>query len=292
LLPRLVVTAGARLTYSATRGNPLNSTNPRLDEPTRRDFRLSPALTLGWQAAPRLLAYARYQQGFRAGGLAIGPSRAAARRFVSDGLSSSEVGIRFGRETDAFSFDAAASHAVWTSMQADLIDGRGLPFTANIGTGKINGLEATLSWRPLAGLRLDAAAFLDDSALTQPNLRLPRGDLSNLPNIAQAGARAAGHFETRLSRSLGLELDAVLRYVGKSQLGIGPPLDIAQGNYVEGNIGAQVSFGHFALSLDIDNVTDTRGNSFAYGNPFQVADRLQITPLRPRTVRLGLAARF
>jgi iron complex outermembrane receptor protein len=292
LLQRLVVTAGGRLTYAESRGNPLDTPNRRLDEPTRRDLRFSPSLSLGWQAAPRIFVYARYQDGFRAGGLGIGAVRAAARRYISDDLASTELGARFGRESDKLSFDASVSHAIWTNMQADLIDSRGLPFTANIGTGRIDGLEATLSWRPIRGLRLDAAAFLDDSALTQPNLRLPRGSFANLPNIAEAGARAGGHFDTRLSPSVSLELNGDLRYVGKSQLGVGTPLDIIQGNYVETNVGAQLGFGRYAVSVDVTNLADTKGNSFAFGNPFQVMSRDQITPLRPRTFRLGLAARF
>ena len=52
------------------------------------------------------------------------------------------------------------------------------------------------------------------------------------------------------------------------------------------------AIGNLGLSLDIDNIGDVRANRFAYGNPFGAAQGYQITPLRPRNVRLGLDANF
>jgi hypothetical protein len=95
-----------------------------------------------------------------------------------------------------------------------------------------------------------------------------------------------------LSPSIALQLDGAARYVGQSQLGIGPPIDISQGGFVEARLGARLDFGRFGLSLDVDNVADARGNRFSFGNPFTVADRMQVTPLRPRTTRIGLYASF
>jgi len=57
-------------------------------------------------------------------------------------------------------------------------------------------------------------------------------------------------------------------------------------------VGGRLDFGDFALSLKVDNVGDVRGNTFAFGDPFGLGERNQVTPLRPRTVRLGFDARF
>jgi hypothetical protein len=48
----------------------------------------------------------------------------------------------------------------------------------------------------------------------------------------------------------------------------------------------------FGLSLDMEDIGVVKGNSFAFGNPFQFANRDQVTPLRPRTFRFGIDARF
>lgn len=288
--PSLIATAGGRLTYAKSVGILLDTPAPG-DEPERTDLRLSPSAALTWHAGRGLLLYARFQQGFRAGGLSV--TAAGAQRFESDSLTSWEAGLRFGRpDRDPLSFNAALSYARWADIQADLIDARGLPFTANLGDGRIWGFEAEVSWRLTPALRLEAAAFFNSSALSRPNPAFAAADERDLPNVPGEGARAALHFETPLSSRITLALDGAVRYVGHSQLGIGPPLDLGQGGYVDGQLGARLDFGRFGLSLDLDNVADARGNRFAFGNPFSIAARDQLTPLRPRTVRIGFDAAF
>ncbi|MFL6845414.1 MAG: TonB-dependent receptor domain-containing protein [Allosphingosinicella sp.] len=294
LTPRLLATLGGRATYSETVGRPTGE-GPEVDGPKRSDFRASPTAALTWQAGRHRLAYVRYQQGFRAGGLAIAATGSAttAERFESDSLASLEAGVRVGRrDVDPLSFDVAVSYARWSDIQADLIDIRGLPFTANIGDGRIFGFEAEAALRATPSLRFDAALFLNDSALVSPRPAFAAADERDLPNIATAGARVGAHFETRLNLAMALSVDGSLRYVGKSQLGIGPPIDIQQGGYLDGELGARLDFGRFGLSLDITNVGDVRGNRFSFGNPFAVADRTQVTPLRPRAARIGIDAAF
>jgi hypothetical protein len=45
------------------------------------------------------------------------------------------------------------------------------------------------------------------------------------------------------------------------------------------------------VSLAVTNLSDSVGNRFALGTPFTIG-RDQITPLRPRTFRLGFDAAF
>lgn len=46
------------------------------------------------------------------------------------------------------------------------------------------------------------------------------------------------------------------------------------------------------MTLGIDNLTDAVANRFAFGNPFGLTMRNQQTPLRPRNLRLGVAANW
>jgi outer membrane receptor protein involved in Fe transport len=294
LTDRLVATAGGRVTISQAVGRVLDSPDGPGDEPKRTDVQVSPTAALTWRARPGLLLYARFQQGFRAGGLAVSGvgSVTAVQRFDSDSLTSIEAGLRLGRSDDRLRFDAAISYAQWADIQADLINAQGLPFTTNIGNGRIYGLELDASWRATPSLTFDVAAFINRSALSEPEPAFAAADELDLPNIAGAGGRAAVHFRTDLSPTVSLALDGTVRYVGKSRLGIGPPIDIVQGGFADGQIGARLDFGRFGVSLDIDNVADARGNRFAFGNPFSVASRMQTTPLRPRTVRIGFDAEF
>ena len=104
--------------------------------------------------------------------------------------------------------------------------------------------------------------------------------------------RLGAEWRLPLGRGIDLSGDASLRYVGRSNLGAGPSLDVTQGDYYVGDVGARLDFSRFGLSLDISNIADTRANTFAFGNPFGLAREDQITPLRPRTVRLGIDTRF
>jgi outer membrane receptor protein involved in Fe transport len=289
---RVTARLGGRLTLSRNVGMALDV--PDEAEPDRTDFRPSPTAAVTWRAAEGLLLYARVQQGFRAGGLAVAGSGSgsATQRFDSDSLTSVETGFRIGRSGGRLHIDAAISFARWADMQADLIDARGLPYTTNLGNGRIYGVEANASWQVTPALSLEAAAFINESALSHPDPAFAAAQDRDLPNIPGAGARAGAHVSTALSPSLSLTLDAAFRYVGRSHLGIGAPLDLVQGGFVEGQIGGRLDFGRFGLSLDVDNVADARGNRFSFGNPFSVADGQQITPLRPRTVRLGFDAAF
>ena len=89
-----------------------------------------------------------------------------------------------------------------------------------------------------------------------------------------------------------LGLTGSVRYVGKSRLGVAPPLDLKQGGYTQADVGARLDFGRIGVSLDVTNLADVRGNRFSLGNPFSVTDGDQVTPLRPRTLRLGSRRRF
>jgi iron complex outermembrane receptor protein len=292
--PRLIVTAGARATWSKGAGTLVHAPDREENEPSRTDFRMSPTLALSWRPSSRLLFYARYQDAFRAGGVAVSAtgSAAAAQRFESDELASSEIGLRYGSTAGTFSANLAISYARWTDIQADLVDSRGLPFTTNIGDGRIYAAEAKATWRPAAWLAFDASAFLADSTLDAPAPAFSAADERSLPNIAEAGGRGGVRVERRIGASASIGFDASVRYVGRSHLGIGPPLDTPQGGYAAADVGLRIGAGGVGLSLDIENATDTRGNRFSYGNPFTVAQRLQITPLRPRTVRLGIDLAF
>jgi outer membrane receptor protein involved in Fe transport len=81
-------------------------------------------------------------------------------------------------------------------------------------------------------------------------------------------------------------------YVGRSRLGVGTALDLHQGAYLQTNAGASTQLGRFTVSLDATNLLNERRNIFALGDPFGVAQGLQRTPLRPRTIRLGTSIAF
>ena len=112
-----------------------------------------------------------------------------------------------------------------------------------------------------------------------------------MPNIARFAGRLGFDYEHRLGDRLSLTMQGWASYVGKSRLGLGPELGEAQGDYLDSGITARIGHDRLGLSLGITNLADMEGNRFALGTPFAIG-REQITPLRPRTIRLGIDASF
>jgi outer membrane receptor protein involved in Fe transport len=294
--------AGGRVTVARSTGALIDEPIDKTQKSARSAARFSGTLALDWHPGGPLSAFFHYQQGYRAGGLAVAPSESGlkSQRFVADNLFMKEFGIRLGDAAhDRLSARATIFVANWHDIQADLIDSSGLPYTTNIGRGIIYGFDGEVSWRPSAELAFSAAAFVNNSDLAEPapGFAATSGQgvariAGALPNIARNGAHFAMDWRREIRPRTTLSTHASLRFVGLSQLGLGPLLDIPQGNYLVADAGARIDFGRFAVSFNIDNIANIQGNSFAYGNPFGVARRDQITPLRPRTIRLGMDVRF
>ncbi len=288
LADRWFVTAGARFEYARLIDHALDQADTA-SEPHRHVTAVLPSAGLLWRPTARLAVYGRYEEGYRPGGLSTQGS--VTQRFQSDSVSTYETGIRYGSPADRLSASAAISFTHWENIQADLVEADGLPYTANIGTGRIIGFEAQAVWRPLPGLVVDGQVFADNSRLSNPAAAFAGEKDASLPNIADVIGRIGSRY-TFEAAGHQVELSGSIRYVGRSRLGVGTVLDVHQGRYFDTALGASVSLGRVAVSLDATNLADERGNIFALGNPFGVMAGNQVTPQRPRMVRVGAAVHF
>jgi outer membrane receptor protein involved in Fe transport len=294
LLPDLVATVGARVEYARLVGEPLDR-EADVREPRRDEVNLLPSLSLSWQVQPRVMLFTRYQEGLRPGGLSVTPARGApiVQRFHGDSLSSVEAGVKLLPDAaDKLRATVTLSYAKWDYIQADLVDMRGLPYTANIGSGRIWGAEASLQWRPVRALGLTAGIFANESRLTYAEPGVATEQRQELPNVPHFGISGKADFRRELGAGWRLDMSASARYTGHSRLGIRPNLYIRQGNYLLSNASARIGTERWGFTLQADNLFDEDRNTFALGNPFGVSAGRQIVPPRPRTIRFGLDARF
>ncbi|MFW2829738.1 TonB-dependent receptor [Sphingomonas sp. ID0503] len=313
----LTLTAGARYTHAKLSGvgEDVTPTVAALLRSTgvvaaRREDTVLPSASVSLRAAPGAVIFARYQEGFRPGGLAIEGD--LVRRFLNDRVRTIETGFRIG-ESGRSPFDLTVSfaHARWRDIQADYIDASGLPSTNNIGNGRIYSASAALGWRPVAGLTLDASVTYNDSKVTEPSAAFIQSlvnalamvdagaafdranqPLGRIPNVARLSARIGADYRTMLTEGIDLRVNGWARYTGKSRLGVGPVLGEEQGNYLDTALTARVGRPEYGVTLGLTNLFDTVGNRFALGTPFAMTAERQITPLRPRTLRLGFDAAF
>lgn len=286
------ITLGTRLTVGRTDGEP--SSTPRGGSFTRGRSarRIDPTVALSWRLAPDLALFGRFQTGYRTGGLAVAAGVGRVSDYISDVIEVGEIGIRKLRSGPtglAFSADVSVAH--WSNIQADLITRRGQPYTANIGDARIRTVEGNIDWVPIAGVHATGSflytanqvsgAIANGSA--RNNRRLPETP----PFAATAGlsyAAPAARFAPRAG--------VTINYVGRSVLGTGDFLDISQGAFWTMGLSAGLRLGRVDISLDAQNLTNRTANQFAFGNPFMLVVRDQVTPLRPRSVRLGISVNW
>jgi len=170
-----------------------------------------------------------------------------------------------------------------------------LPTTANIGDGRIYTIEGRIVLRPLPALTLDGSFIYNDSKLSRPAQFLRAlsfdGESLSLPNVANLGGRLAADYRITLAGDTDLHVNGAARYVGKSRLGVGPILGQTQGDYIDTSLTASLRRGPLQYSLSLTNLLDSDGNRFSLGTPFDLRSDYY-TPLRPRTVRLGIDFAF
>ncbi len=290
---RFILTGGGRVARSRLTGELIDA-GQDMAEPNRNETEILPSVALSWRPLARLTAYVRYQEGFRPGGLSVtaGDSGVVSQRFLGDSIVTLESGLRLGQPSDRFSASMSASFSHWEHIQADLVATTGLPYTANIGNGRIFGFEANARWAPSHRFAIEGGLFLNDSELTAPSTGFEDAAHAELPNVARIGARAGFVYTRPLNDRLTATLRGSVRYFGHSRLGVGDTLDIEQGNYADTALGLRIGTERIGVSIDATNMFDADANRFSLGNPFGVMDRRQITPQQPRSFRFGIDARF
>ncbi|QDH35738.1 TonB-dependent receptor [Porphyrobacter sp. YT40] len=319
LLPVLTLAAGLRVTSVELGGEGENVPLPiaianRAVTATRRQTAWLPSASALVDVGADGRAWLRYQEGFRPGGLAV--SGDFVRQFKSDRARTVELGGGWGVPGRGdFDVSASLSYTRWRDIQADFIDEGGLPSTANVGDGTILAASVTGSVRLAPGLRFDAGATINDSRVDVPqffaltplsltgfDIVPPRGAesaarvlaaprLGRIPNIAQVSGRAGLQWRRDFGNGTALLADGWISYVGKSRLGVGPELGELQGDYLDSGLIVRFGRDNAGLTLTLSNLFESQGNRFALGTPFSTG-RAQVTPLQPRTIRIGFDTRF
>lgn len=247
-------------------------------------YTATPSFSLDWRNADqRQFAYLRYARAVRPGGLNL--DTAELRSFRADKLSNVDLGLRLLLWDDALSVDTAVFATHWADIQSDYLQSNGLVGTRNAGAGRIYGLEAAARWT------LDDAWSLE-SAFTAQYARLhhaviPVDDDPRLPVVPELKLR--GSIIRTINRGdWRIDLRADANYVGSSRLSFEQALDRKMGGYVLAGLGVRMQRGSITWDVALNNVLDSRADTFAFGNPFSIHSAQQFTPLAPRTLVVGM----
>ena len=262
---------------------------------TNKEPGFAPKLVLALTPRPNATFYAQYTQGYRLGGLnADGPAGAVNEpgsgndqeiNFDSDRLDDYELGLKWSRFDGRLVANSAIYYTVWRNVQTDQIAPDGAYFIVNAGTVRDIGAEFDLTATMFRVLSIGAHAFWNNSSLSHTNPIVAGGDgvLPGAPNFS-AGAQARYDFYSRGGWDDYFALG--FNYVGRSHLGFGENTP-GMGGYRLTDI--RIGFGRkrWSVVLFADNLFNDRGNTFAFGNPFNPG--AQVTPPRPRTIGLSVS---
>ncbi len=294
LVQEIYGTVGGRLVYTESFVEEILGDGEEVD-PQINALKLLPTAALSWRPLDGVVAYVRYQEGYRAGGISIDGADEVSTvisRFTPDTLQSIEVGGRI-KLGGSFPIEIATSafYTDWNDIQADQIDAQGFPATRNVGYGEIVGLTASATVIPSDNLRISGAIFVNEVHF-DPAPDVAADDDGRLPNVAAFGGRLSAQFSAPVTSEINLEVGLAIDYTSKSLLDTDPTLQFEQGAFGEAQASVALRTNDWTVSVEGSNLANSRGNSFAFGNPFTVRDVPQTTPVRPRAVRLSAKAKF
>ncbi|HEY1125139.1 MAG TPA: TonB-dependent receptor [Sphingobium sp.] len=291
--PNFAVTFGARATLAQSQGEPTKT--PTVEPAERGNLlkRLQPAIAASWLFAPRMAAFARFQTGYRTGGIAVARGIGRIANYRPDSIMVGELGIRRERNgLRGVSFSSTVSLARWREIQADLYSRFGQPYTSNIGDAVIVAVEASGDWIPMKGLRGSFALLWTENRTSGALAGTSVVQNRHLPDTPPFSANVRLDYRWKMKGGHEIGLGGSARYVGRSVLGTGSFLDLSQGDYVTFSAAATWRWKNFEASLNIENIGNDTSSRFAMGNPLTFGFREQTVPLRPRNVRLALGARW
>jgi iron complex outermembrane receptor protein len=298
ILPRFSAMIGARIAFdrlSATATDlesPLSSLLVKSTVPVRlsdSQVHVSPSGAFLYRPNDKVTIFLRYGSNYRPGGVTASDK---VEQFRGDRIDALEAGVRRGTPgSDRISFTITGALSRWHHVQADLLDGLGVPYVANIGNGVIGSLDGMIALRICAGWQFSASGLFTRNHLHPDVALAAEGDADRLPNVVDESVVAAfDHSATLVGKPWRAGIR--IQHVGHSLFGIGPLLAVPQGGYTTLAMGTSIRAGRASLQVDATNLLDSRHNVFATGTPFAGFVSRQITPLRPRTVRIGLRYDF
>lgn len=268
------------------------------DTDNSREFGgVSPKVSLQRQTERGDLFYALYSEGYRPGGFNSSgflPIRQARMTFAPDRLRNFEAGAKLRLLDRRLGVRATVYYGEWSNIQTDQYRPTGLSYTANVGDARLWGLETEVGYDFDFGLSLQANALFAGSEMTRKNPDFANGAriTDELPGTPKASGGLLAIYERPLPHDLTLRLAGETGYVGRSSLSFNALLPTRSGNYLRTELTAEVAADAWSAGVFVSNPANEDGDTFAYGNPFSFGTVRQITPQRPRTIGVRLAAAF
>lgn len=214
-----------------------------------------------YKPTERTTLYFRVASGYRPGGpnLAV---QGVPPTFKSDTLTNYEVGVKAQSANSLIAIDAAAFRIDWNSIQLLTNNGGGFSYGVNGGAARSQGIEASLTIRPAAGVQFVGTFAYDHAVLTQdaPAVGGLAGD--RLPYVPSLSGSFSGSYTHSLSADWTGTAGFGLRLVGNRLTDVTHATDSRyMAGYAALDLNASVTNGRYTFRLYAKNVSDKRAYS-------------------------------
>ena len=240
-----------------------------------------------------LMVYLRFASGYRPGG----PNTADARlpaQYGPDQTRNYEAGLKGDFLAHALSIDASVYYIDWKNIQLQrFLEGANLSFTSNGSSAKSEGVELSVTARPLDSLTISGWVAYNNAVLTES---LPNPG----PLFGQPGDRLP--LSSKVSGSLSIDkrlplwgtttgfVGATASYVDdRLSVFVGTPDRQQLPSYTQTDLRAGIDFVPWSARLFVNNVTDERGLVNG-GIGYIVPSGFLYT--QPRTIGLSVSREF
>ncbi len=255
-----------------------------------------------WEAKDGLMIYAQAAQGFRPGGVnqVIGlPAELAG--YASDSLWNYELGVKSTLAPGVY-LNLAGYRIDWTDMQVSArTSGTGSVFglISNVGSARIQGLEAELSVRVTPELSFNGNLGFTDAKLAEDQVsdivvaNGRKGD--RLASVPRWTASASLEYLKPMTDSLDMLARLDFAHVGNSYSTLSPT-DIYRREspayqLVNMRLGLQGSENDWGVALFVNNLFDTIAVN-SIGSSSNTGGLTTVYSAAPRTIGLNLTKRF
>jgi len=287
------------------------------------------SVTPQFQVTPDTMVYAKAATGYQPGGPNV-VAPGLPPTVDSSTLTSYELGLKTGTHDNRVLFDLVAYQIDWRDIQvASQVNG--VSGLVNGGQATSRGVEGSLQWRPIDGLRLGLNGAYNDASIdedfptitvfqTIPGLGDIRADVNTglkgdrMPYVPDWSWSLTADYYVPLGNSWGAIFGGGWRWVDSRTNSttnrtvitlVNPPVGEIQRTVVEPlvldsywalDLYAALSNEHWSLRTYMKNVTDERGYSSMTDMTDQVGGtgthHIRAVPIQPRTFGLEVDYRF
>lgn len=248
--------------------------------------------------------YARVAKGFQPGGPnALGPGApASASTYRSASDISYEAGVKAQTPDRKYSIDLDVYHIDWSNVQVltSTTDAAGqFSFNTNGGGATSNGVELTLTARPITGLRISVDGAYDDAYLTAATPVVVGGFSGDaLPFTPKYSFAVSPDYSWDVSGGMQAYVGGTLRYLSSQSGDFDAAYRAANGHqpqlpaYAVLDLHTGLNLDRYSIELYAKNLNNADGKTSTIQPGIYPNGAFGTGVIQPRTVGLSVTAQF